>query len=322
MIEGVREPESGALFMAHSGLRAVERALDGVEDWQPGQPLFLELLGCEGGCVNGPKTGGKAGTVRRRCRVLRYAKPGADQTEGLPIVAGYLPEPPPRPPSSEAQIRDVLRSVGKNSPEDELNCGGCGYDSCRAFAAAFLMGRAERRMCVTHLRKLAEKKTHALMQKMPSAVVLVDENLRILECNPSFARFFAPGDGGEPQPRALENQPLDSLVPFYNLFHNALESGEEMPGRDIRFGGRVFHVTVFTIERHSVVGGIFRDETQPSVRKEQIIDRARRVVENNLRTVQQIAYLIGENAAESEIALNSIVDSFSPESIDGDAKPE
>ncbi len=322
MIEGVREPDSGALFMAHSGLGAVERALDGLEDLEPGRPLFLELLGCEGGCVNGPKTAGKAGTVRRRCRVLRYAQPGGDRPVGLPIEAAYPPEPPPRPPSSETQIRDVLRLVGKNSPEDELNCGGCGYDSCRAFAAAFLMGRAERRMCVTHLRKLAEKKTHALMQKMPSAVVLVDENLRILECNPSFARFFAPQDAGEPQPRALENQPLDSLVPFYNLFRGVLESGEEMPGRDIRFGGRVFHVTVFSVERHSVVGGIFRDETQPAVRKEQIIDRARRVVENNLRTVQQIAYLIGENAAESEIALNSIVDSFSPESIDGDAQPE
>jgi iron only hydrogenase large subunit-like protein len=322
MIEGVREPGSDAMFMAYSGLRSVERALDGVEDLQPGKPVFLELLACEGGCVNGPKTAGNAGTVRRRCRVLGYARPGHDEPVGLPIEAGYSPEPPPRPSASETQIRDVLRSVGKNSPEDELNCGGCGYDSCRAFAAAFLMGRAERRMCVTYMRKLAEKKTHALMQKMPSAVVLVDENLRILECNPSFARFFGPADSEEPQPRALENQPLDTLVPFHNLFNSVLESGEEILGRDIRFQDRVFHVTIFSVERHSVVGGIFRDETQPAVQKEQIIDRARHVIENNLRTVQQIAFLIGENAAESEIALNEIVDSFSPERIDDHGQSE
>src|SRR5262249_44661645 len=157
----------------------------------------------------------------------------------------------------------------------------CGYDSCREFANAFLMGRAERRMCVTYMRKLAEKKTHALMQKLPSAVVLVDENLRILECNPSFERFFAPPDDGAQPPTALDGQPLDGFVPFYNLFASVLETGEEVPGRDIRFGGRVFHVTIFNVERNAVVGGIFRDETQPSVRKEQIIDRAREVIQNN-----------------------------------------
>jgi hypothetical protein len=70
------------------------------------------------------------------------------------------------------------------------------------------------------------------------------------------------------------------------------------------------------------VGGIFRDETQPVVRKEQIVDRTRQVIENNLRTVQQIAYLIGENAAESEIALNEIVDSFSPDNLDDHEQPE
>jgi hypothetical protein len=70
------------------------------------------------------------------------------------------------------------------------------------------------------------------------------------------------------------------------------------------------------------VGGIFRDETQPSVHKEQIIERARQVIQNNLRTAQQIAYLIGENAADSEIALKAIVDSFSPQTVDEDGEPE
>jgi iron only hydrogenase large subunit-like protein len=319
MIEGIRGPESDSLLMSCSGLGSVDRALDGIEEMRPDRPVFLELLACEGGCVHGPKSSARAGTVRRRYRVLRYAQPGEGAIAGIAIDAGYTPDPPPRPTFSESQIRDVLRSVGKNAAEDELNCGGCGYDSCRGFASAFLMGRAERRMCVTYMRKLAEKKTHALMQKMPSAVVLVDDNLRILECNPSFARFFAPPDAPL---RALENQMLEELVPFYNLFRNVLDTGEEIPGRDIRFRGRVFHVTIFSVERHTVVGGIFRDETQPAVRKEQIIDRAREVIQKNLRTVQQIAYLIGENAAESEIALNAIVDSFSPENVEGHGQPD
>jgi PAS domain-containing protein len=322
MLEGLRDVHSGALFMACSGLHSIDRALDGIEELRPDQSLFLELLACEGGCINGPKAGNQPGTVRRRFRVLRYSRHGEDAPAGVAIDAAYSPEPPPQRHASEAQIREILRTVGKQSPEDELNCGGCGYDSCREFADAFLMGRAERRMCVTYMRKLAEKKTHALMQKLPSAVVLVDENLRILECNPSFERFFAPPDDGAQPPTALEGQPLDGFVPFYNLFANVLETGEEVPGRDIRFGGRVFHVTIFNVERNAVVGGIFRDETQPSVRKEQIIDRAREVIQNNLRTAQQIAYLIGENAAESEIALNAIVDSFSPQKLDEHGEPD
>jgi iron only hydrogenase large subunit-like protein len=321
MIQGIRSPGSQARFMSFSGLRTVAQALDGLTDLRLDSSLFLELMACEGGCVNGPKAGGTAGTVRRRYRVLRYAQEGDGQDSGVPIQTEFRPEPSERAPASDGKIRDVLRSVGKHSPEDELNCGGCGYDSCREFASAFLMGRAERRMCVTYMRKLAEKKTHVLMQKMPSAVVLVDENLRILECNPSFVRFFAPGEE-DAQPRTLEGLPLDALVPFANLFENALQSGEETLGKDIRFRGSVFHVTVFTVEKHAVVGGIFRDETQPAVHKEQIIERARQVIQKNLHTVQQIAYLIGENAAESEIALNAIVDSFTPEKIDEDAEPQ
>jgi iron only hydrogenase large subunit-like protein len=322
MLRGVRGG-APAVLMASSGLRGVERALDGIEDMTPDKPVFLELLACEGGCVNGPKAASSGGTVRRHFRVLRYATAGEDEDApaGPPIGTTYTPEPPPGPAFREPQIREVLRAVGKNSAADELNCGGCGYDSCRGFAAAFLAGRAERRMCVTYMRKLAEKKTHVLMQMMPSAVVLTDENLRILECNPSFARFFAP-PGSDAEPRALENRRLDELVPFYNLFTSVLETGEDVPGRDIRFRGRVFHVTVFSVERHSVVGGIFRDETQPAVQKEQIIERARQVLQNNLRTAQQIAYLIGENAADSEIAVKAIVDSFSPETVDEDGAPE
>ena len=70
------------------------------------------------------------------------------------------------------------RRVGKTTPEDELNCGGCGYDDCRSLAMALLDGRAEAGMCVSHLRKLAMTKANALIQAMPSGVVIADESRR------------------------------------------------------------------------------------------------------------------------------------------------
>ena len=89
------------------------------------------------------------------------------------------------------QITEALRSVGKYSVEDELNCGGCGYESCRDFAHALIARNAERMMCATYTRKLAQKKANALLRKMPSAVVIVDEQLKIIECNANFLRLFA-----------------------------------------------------------------------------------------------------------------------------------
>ena len=165
-------------LMAFSGLGAIKRALDGIDELVPAQGLFLELLACEGGCVNGPKVRRREATVMKRQLVL--------QSAAVPRGVAL-----PRPPTlatptqfaagartvarhSDAQIREALRTVGKFSPEDEMNCGGCGYDSCREFGLALLGQKAERAMCVTYMRQLAFKKANALMQKMPSAVVIVN----------------------------------------------------------------------------------------------------------------------------------------------------
>jgi hypothetical protein len=86
-------------------------------------------------------------------------------------------------------------------------------------------------------------------------------------------------------------------------------------GHDIRYGRSILNTSIFTIDAHSVIGGIFQDITAPTAQKEQIIGRAQAVIEKNLKTVQQIAYLLGENAADSEVILNSIVQSFSPEEV-------
>jgi hypothetical protein len=149
---------------------------------------------------------------------------------------------------------------------------------------------------------------------MPSAVVIVNQELRILECNASFVRLFT--DGSE-SPVDLEGRPLGTTIPFSNLFRRVIDSGEDIVNHDIRFFRSILNTSIFAIEQQSVIGGIFRDITEPTFQKEQIVARTQAVIEKNLKTVQQIAYLLGENAADSEIILNSIVRSFSPEEVDG-----
>jgi hypothetical protein len=303
-------------LMAFSGIGAIKKALDGIEEMKPANGLFLELLACEGGCVNGPKVQRRDATVMKRHRVLRsVAAPQVlfPRSPAVETPADFTVAPAVVVRYPDSQIREALRNVGKFSPDDELNCGGCGYDSCREFGIALLGQKAERAMCVTYMRQLAHKKANAPIQKMPSAVVIVNDAMRVIEFNAAFVNLFAPEKttGGEGAV-SIEGIALTEIIPFASLFHNVLKSGEDILDRDLRFQNTILHATIFSIEKHSLVGGILQDITEPAVQKEQVIRRAREVIQKQLATTQQIAYLLGENAAESEITLNSIIESFSP----------
>jgi iron only hydrogenase large subunit-like protein len=332
LIPGVVRGDSikSAQVMSFSAIANVEQALKGIAAWRPEENIFLELTACAGSCVNGPKAARNTSIAKRRFEVLRYAKPGDGEAQtqtagreprpgaGLAATEPYAVAPVQREEFSELQVVEALRSVGKYSAEDELNCGGCGYESCRDFAHALIARNAERMMCATYTRKLAQKKANALLQKMPSAVVIVDEQLKIIECNANFLKLFSED---VEHAKELEGCSVDAVIPFSSLFRRVLESGEEIVSHDIRYQRSILNTSIFTIEPHAVLCGIFQDITEPVIQKEQIIERARDVIQKNLKTVQQIAYLLGENAADSEITLNSIVRSFSPEELrEGEAK--
>jgi len=317
MVPGVagNSEVNSSQFMSFSGISNVEQALKGVSEWKPEHNIFFELTACAGSCVNGPKAARNTSVARRRYDILHYAKPAAEfpRKLSLGIDRDLAATPIARNEYSELQLQEALRTVGKYSAEDELNCGGCGYESCRDFAHALIARNAERMMCATYTRKLAQKKANALLKKMPSAVVIVDEDLKIIECNLNFVHLFA--DDAE-ESTNLEGSALSAVIPFSYLFRRVLDSGEDIVGHDISYQRSILNTSIFTIEPHAVMCGIFQDITKPIFQKEQIIGRAREVIQKNLKTVQQIAFLLGENAADSEIILNSIVRSFSPEEVD------
>lgn len=302
-------------FMAFSGLKNIRKALEGLDQAEINENIFIEALSCEGGCINGPKAAIREATASKRYSIVKYAsypKKKIPRTPAIPINEYVADTPIEQPVYSKDDLRAALRQVGKLTEKDELNCGGCGYDSCKDFAQALLAAKAERTMCVTYMRKLAQNKASGLLRTMPSGVVIINEEQKIIESNRNFARLFGPDvemvfDSNP----GLEGASLKKIVPFHELFKHVLDTGEDLVSRDFRINNRILHGSIFTIELHSVVGGVFADITAPSVQKEQVIERAQEIIQKNLTMVQKIAYLLGENAAESEAVLNSIIESFS-----------
>ncbi|MFP4618600.1 MAG: [Fe-Fe] hydrogenase large subunit C-terminal domain-containing protein [Spirochaetaceae bacterium] len=320
MIESIREcrgedPAADELIaMSISGIEEIEEALSESPEELSGKTegkFFLELLACRGGCINGSGRICK-GTVGKRLSILASAGSRAE----LPPFEGKMEGRwnyalPTRPRYGERKVRDVLERIGKYTIEDELNCGGCGYNTCREFAAACLDDRAETVMCVSHMRKLAQKKANTIIEKMPSGVVIVDEKLTVLESNYRFAEII--GDDALLMWRAspkLEGALITRLVPFHALFETVLKKGNEIIDRNIQLKEKVLNVTIFPIIKGQSICAIIQDVTVPWINRDNIIKKAREVISKNLETVQQVAYLLGENASENEVILNSIIESF------------
>ncbi len=144
------------------------------------------------------------------------------------------------------------------------------------------------------------------------AIVVVDENLKIVRSNDSFVNIL-----GEEAAEINDIIPgligadLKTLLPFqfYKLFSYVLTSNEDVIGRDVHYGDRLLNVSVFPVKKDKFVGGVIRDMYLPEVRKEEVITRVSDVIEQNLELVQKIAFLLGEGAATTEKMLNSIIES-------------
>jgi iron only hydrogenase large subunit-like protein len=314
--------------IAISGNMAIKSTLDNLVNCENHQ--FLELLSCDGGCINGPSTQkNKAlsnkkhittGYTRKRLHEDNLFEPPKDYIKKV-VELGYkilkvdqittTEKHYDNQIYSEIQIKQALRELGKIHIEDEINCGGCGYSTCRDMAIAYLDGMAEVEMCVTKMRKEAQNKMDVLLRTIPMGVVIVDENLNIIDCNAKFFELFANVDY-EMDNAALEvikGISISQFVPFEERFKQQFNKEASKQVR-IKYKEMFLKVTFFSINKHHLVGAMFDDITSSTVRRETVVKKAEVVIQKSLETVQQIASLLGENAADTEITLNSLIEAF------------
>ncbi|MDC7223425.1 MAG: [Fe-Fe] hydrogenase large subunit C-terminal domain-containing protein [Spirochaetales bacterium] len=317
MIQSLEDRTDRGRYYSISGIDRVRETLEEVRKRRDdGERAFFELLSCAGGCINGPARTGELSYYKKTSLLydgLEKRRPFTGE-EGPPVHHDYRRGTPlTQPVFSEGEIEAVLIGLDKTKKEDRLNCGGCGYNSCRDFAVAKLQGKAEKEMCAGNMRKQAQKKVNALIKTIPAGVVIVDQDKKIVECNSRFLDFFSEADMSDYQDMTERLKGLDvaNFGPFEGYYNDVLARKREKHER-LCWGDAVFKATFFTIEQNRLAGAIFEDVTQPSIRRGTIITKAEEVIRKNLESVQQIASLLGENAAETEIILNSVIEELKP----------
>lgn len=318
MIETIKPYQASkkAYLMQATGIYNIKRELQNIKEDEFDRPIFIECLACDGGCVNGPCTTNKKSGLTKRINILKETQFDGDAGKRNPSVCidlNYTSNQINEQSCTETDIKNILTQIGKYTIEDEINCGGCGYETCRNFAKALLAGKAEPEMCVSHMKQQAQRKANALLRCIPSPIVIANAKLSIMEYNDKFVETFWNDEEHADiyDKNNLRGANLRDFINFTNLFSASLDLEQDIHREHVRYEDKLFDVVVFNIDKKQIVGGIIEDVTNVEIKKEQIAEKAKEVIHKNLATVQQIACTLGEHMAETEVLLRSIARDFS-----------
>lgn len=290
----------------------VKRSFDVLEDIDKLEGMFIEINCCEYACINGPATIKNQGSLKANEDVRRYAQDslkggepgyidpmGVDYAEGHPRVSLGNVVP------SERDIRAVLAKTGKFKPEDELNCGACGYPTCREKAIAVLNGNADLEMCIPYMRKRAESMSYEIIQNSPNGIIMMDYDLKISESN-SLARKLLGINLDDPKGTYL----YESINAAE--FFQAVSGGKDVHKQKIYIeeSKRYVDMNIILLPEHKTLFAVLKDVTD-AVEYSKELDEVRQktlettdaVIKKQMRVAQEIASLLGETTAETKVAL-------------------
>lgn len=303
-------------------LHSLDKALNGFHPERLEEKIFLEALGCDGGCINGPGISMCKSTILKTSDVLNNFK----KRESIPatpktvVEMDYSAIDIKKREFKHEEIMKTMERIGKHNEEDELNCGGCGFQTCRELACAILAGEAEPSMCVSYMRKIALRKAAAMLRCMPSAMVMIDNKNKILESNDAFMKMFTGEmyDVFSERPEGVNGADIDRIIPFFDLLTTALKTGKDIHKEHYVVGNKLYDINIFIIEEKEIVGAIITDVTQSELNREKIAERAKEVISKNIAKVQEIAILLGEHMVETELLLSTIADDYTTDDKDSE----
>jgi iron only hydrogenase large subunit-like protein/uncharacterized Fe-S cluster-containing protein len=292
-----------------SGLEECEDVLCSIRSGNLNACL-VELMACEGGCINGPAMADRDGVSLARQRIIQYASrrqpaPLPTRADWPDLARTFEDKQVARQEFTEEQIVDVLHLVDKYTPEDELNCGACGYPTCRDKAVATLRGMAEATMCVPYMRRRADSLRQVVMDVSPNAILIVDNELHVQEMSSSAERILQ-----FHLPRVV-GRPLKTILPVIDGFMHVRDTGNAIINQNIRIrDDLIVEQTIVPAPGQNLMVGILRDITERVQQQDQMdhlrdetLHRTQEVINKQMRVAHEIAQLLGETTAETKMML-------------------
>ena len=319
ILKTMAQAEPDYTYLAIDGVENCMAALRDIEDGKL-HKCFIEMSACIGSCIGGPVMEKyHRSPVHDYVSVSKYAGKEDFDIADLPELQkikhfAYLEHRVNQP--SESEITAILRQMGKTKPEDELNCGCCGYNTCREKAAAIFQGKADISMCLPFLKERAENFSDNITNNTPNGIIVLNENLEVQQINRAALKIMniprMSDVMGEPVIRILDPKVFLDVQNSKRSQHNQRVYLAEY--------NRYVEQTILLDHDYHILICIMRDVTEEEVQKEkkedisrQTVEIADRVVDKQMRIVQEIASLLGETAAETKIALTKLKESIADE---------
>ena len=309
----------GYRYMAIDG---IENCISALKDIENGNihHAFIEMSSCVGSCVGGPVMEKyHPSPVREYIAVAEYAGDKdfvVEQPDSNDLRKHFsLIERENKMPS-EYEINAALRQMGKMSKRDELNCGSCGYNTCREKAIAICQGKAEASMCLPYLQKKAEGFSDRIVNNTPNGIIVLNDAFEVQQINEAAMDIMHIRSASD----VLGEQVVRIMDPA--VFYEVQKKKFNVHNRRVYLAEYKRYVeltVVYDTDNHLFIG-IMRDITDEEKEREkkesiskQTIETADKVVDKQMRIVQEIASLLGETAAETKIALTKLKESIKDE---------
>jgi len=281
---------------------------------------FIEANTCNGGCIKGPAVDHDSISRFKVKLDMEETTPKVsledasffDRAKDISFGKAFLDRSPKDPLPTLEQVNHILRKIGKTKSEDELNCGACGYSSCREKAIAVYQGKAELTMCIPYMHEKAQSMANVVLETTPNVIILVDSEMKIVEFSGSAELYF-----NIPRVKAREMY-LYELIDHTD-FEEVLTTHKAIMGKKVEYpdrGQTTLQNIVYVTEQNAVLG-IFQDVTKEEENSKQAykvkvdtIEMAQKVIDKQMMVAQQIAGLLGETTAETKVTLTKLRDTI------------
>lgn len=300
------------------GLQNCREMLECLDDLEGN--TWIEMNACHEGCINGFGNHMSPLNIQQKIEeVTKYVMAEKDDDtsafEDIDIHFDYTVFPKIKVNKySEDEIKSTLLRLGKSTKEDELNCGGCGYNSCRDKAKAILDGKASVEMCLPHMRMISENMNNVIIENTPNAIIVTDEDYHIIEFNQKSVETFMYSK------QQAMHMPIDTIIGD-NVFESLTKDDDiKTMKKHFSKSNRVFNIMVRYVASQNVYLGVFNDVTLVERNKAKqhktrvdVLEMAQDVIDKQMIVAHEIASLLGETTAETKVTLSNLKDLFDDE---------